>query len=70
MFDHVTIRASSRAASERFYEIVLRAIGKSRTHTDAESGSVVGGSSLGKASVRPSVSHGRGLLTSSSREVR
>src|SRR5262249_26858998 len=34
MFDHVTIRASSRAASERFYEVVLRAIGNERTHSD------------------------------------
>jgi catechol 2,3-dioxygenase-like lactoylglutathione lyase family enzyme len=34
LFDHVTIRASSRAASERFYEVVLRAIGNERTHSD------------------------------------
>jgi catechol 2,3-dioxygenase-like lactoylglutathione lyase family enzyme len=31
MFDHVTIRVSDRAASERFYETVLGAIGVSRT---------------------------------------
>jgi catechol 2,3-dioxygenase-like lactoylglutathione lyase family enzyme len=34
LFDHVTIRASSRAASERFYEVVLGAIGNERTHSD------------------------------------
>ena len=32
MFDHVTIRASDRAASERFYEIVLRTLRVERTH--------------------------------------
>jgi catechol 2,3-dioxygenase-like lactoylglutathione lyase family enzyme len=31
MFDHVTIRVSDRAASERFYETVLGAIGVGRT---------------------------------------
>jgi catechol 2,3-dioxygenase-like lactoylglutathione lyase family enzyme len=31
MFDHVTIRVSDRAASERFYDTVLRAIGIERT---------------------------------------
>jgi catechol 2,3-dioxygenase-like lactoylglutathione lyase family enzyme len=31
MFDHVTIRASDRAASERFYETVLSAIGIDKT---------------------------------------
>jgi catechol 2,3-dioxygenase-like lactoylglutathione lyase family enzyme len=31
MFDHVTIRVSDRAASERFYETVLGAIGVSKT---------------------------------------
>ena len=36
MFDHVTIRASDRAASERFYVTVLEAIGIARTHADAE----------------------------------
>ena len=32
MFDHVTIRASDRAASERFYETVLRPLGIEPTH--------------------------------------
>ena len=34
MFDHVTIRVSDRAASERFYETVLRTLGIERTHAD------------------------------------
>src|SRR3954453_13700204 len=34
MFDHVTIRVSDRAASERFYETVLGAIGVSKTASD------------------------------------
>jgi catechol 2,3-dioxygenase-like lactoylglutathione lyase family enzyme len=34
MFDHVTIRASDREASERFYEIVLRTLGVEKTHAD------------------------------------
>ncbi len=34
MFDHVTIRASDRKASERFYETVLRTLGSQRTHSD------------------------------------
>ncbi|MGZ8782370.1 MAG: VOC family protein, partial [Gaiellaceae bacterium] len=33
MFDHVTIRVSDRAASERFYETVLRALGIEQTST-------------------------------------
>jgi catechol 2,3-dioxygenase-like lactoylglutathione lyase family enzyme len=33
MFDHVTIRASDREASERFYSLVLRTIGIEPTHT-------------------------------------
>ena len=33
MFDHVTIRASERAASERFYDLVLGVIGIERTAT-------------------------------------
>ena len=33
MFDHVTIRVSDRAASERFYNTVLRPIGIERTHS-------------------------------------
>jgi catechol 2,3-dioxygenase-like lactoylglutathione lyase family enzyme len=36
VFDHVTIRASDRAASERFYRTVLGAIGIAQTHSDAE----------------------------------
>ena len=32
MFDHVTIRASDREASERFYALVLRTIGIEPTH--------------------------------------
>ncbi len=35
MFDHVTIRASDREASERFYGTVLRTLGIEQTHTDA-----------------------------------
>ncbi|MCA1682613.1 MAG: VOC family protein [Actinobacteria bacterium] len=34
MFDHVTIRASDRHASERFYETVLRPLGVETSHTD------------------------------------
>ena len=34
MFDHVTIRASDREASERFYETVLGALGIEKTHAD------------------------------------
>jgi catechol 2,3-dioxygenase-like lactoylglutathione lyase family enzyme len=34
VFDHVTIRASDRSASEHFYETVLRAIGLEKTHAD------------------------------------
>ena len=33
MFDHVTIRASDRAASETFYATVLRTIGIEQTHS-------------------------------------
>jgi catechol 2,3-dioxygenase-like lactoylglutathione lyase family enzyme len=36
VFDHVDIRASDRAASERFYLTVLRAVGIEQTHSDAE----------------------------------
>jgi catechol 2,3-dioxygenase-like lactoylglutathione lyase family enzyme len=32
MFDHVTIRVSDRAASERFYDTVLRSLGIDRTY--------------------------------------
>ena len=34
MFDHVTIRVSDRAASERFYETVLASLGIEQTHAD------------------------------------
>jgi len=33
VFDHVTIRVSDRAASERFYATVLRALGVEPTYT-------------------------------------
>ena len=36
MFDHVTIRVSDRAASERFYETVLAALGFPRGSADGE----------------------------------
>ena len=36
MFDHVTISASDREASERFYETVLRTLGVEQTHSDAD----------------------------------
>ena len=34
MFDHVTIRASDRAASERFYDFVLATLGLEKSHSD------------------------------------
>jgi catechol 2,3-dioxygenase-like lactoylglutathione lyase family enzyme len=34
MFDHVTIRASDREASERFYRTLLRTLGIEQRHTD------------------------------------
>jgi hypothetical protein len=33
VFDHVTIRASDRVASERFYDSLLRTFGIERTHS-------------------------------------
>jgi catechol 2,3-dioxygenase-like lactoylglutathione lyase family enzyme len=36
VFDHVTIRVSDRAAAERFYLTVLRAVGIEQTHSDDE----------------------------------
>ena len=36
MFDHVTIRASDRAASERFYDTVLATIGLGKTYSDED----------------------------------
>jgi catechol 2,3-dioxygenase-like lactoylglutathione lyase family enzyme len=36
VFDHVTIRASDRGASERFYETVLPALAHPQTHSDEE----------------------------------
>ena len=44
MFDHVTIRASDRAASERFYDTVLRTLGideSYRTGTVSEWGDFI-----------------------------
>jgi predicted lactoylglutathione lyase len=35
VFDHITIRAADRGASERFYETVLRTLGIERTHSDS-----------------------------------
>ena len=35
MFDHVTIRVSNRAVSERFYDTVLQTLGIENTYTDA-----------------------------------
>jgi hypothetical protein len=37
VFDHVTIRVSDRAASERFYETVLAALGHAPTYRSDES---------------------------------
>ena len=34
MFDHVGIRVSDRAASERFYETLLAVLGFAKTHSD------------------------------------
>jgi catechol 2,3-dioxygenase-like lactoylglutathione lyase family enzyme len=36
VFDHVTIRVSDRDASERFYRLVLGAVGREPTHTGAD----------------------------------
>jgi catechol 2,3-dioxygenase-like lactoylglutathione lyase family enzyme len=36
VFDHVTIRVSDRAASERFYETVLATLGITRTSSDGQ----------------------------------
>src|SRR5690348_7953072 len=36
MFDHVTIRASDRGATERFYDTVLEPLGISKSHADAD----------------------------------
>ena len=49
MFDHVTIRVSSRPASERFYDTVLQAIGLRKDHS-GEHGAEWGDFSLGQAS--------------------
>jgi catechol 2,3-dioxygenase-like lactoylglutathione lyase family enzyme len=35
VFDHVTIRAEDRAASERFYKTVLPTLGIEKTHGDS-----------------------------------
>ena len=34
VFDHVTIRVSDRAASERFYELVLKTLGVEKTYSE------------------------------------
>jgi len=34
MFDHVTIRASDRSASERFYDVVLPVVGLEKSYSD------------------------------------
>jgi catechol 2,3-dioxygenase-like lactoylglutathione lyase family enzyme len=36
VFDHVTIRASDRGATERFYDTVLAPLGVSKSHSDAD----------------------------------
>src|SRR5947207_968854 len=36
MFDHVTIRAADRGATERFYDTVLEPLGISKSHSDAD----------------------------------
>lgn len=36
MFDHLTIRVSDRAASERFYTSVLAPLGIEPTHVDQQ----------------------------------
>lgn len=36
MFDHLGIRASDREVSERFYETVLRVLGREQTHSDEQ----------------------------------
>src|SRR6185437_13222436 len=36
MFDHVTIRAADRGATERFYDTVLEPLGIAKSHTDAD----------------------------------
>ena len=36
MFDHVTIRATYREASERFYDTVLRVLEIEKTYSDGE----------------------------------
>ena len=36
VFDHVTIRAADRQASERFYDAVLRTLGIEKTYSDGE----------------------------------
>ena len=63
MFDHVTIRASARDASERFYDTVLPAVGIEKTHSDeqyAEWGdfSVMAAEDLGRVTRRLHVGFG------------
>ena len=57
MFDHVTIRVSDRAASERFYDTVLGAIGIERTAT-SELGPEWDDFSLAAASAEKPVTRG------------
>jgi catechol 2,3-dioxygenase-like lactoylglutathione lyase family enzyme len=57
VFDHVTIRVSDRAASERFYFIVLGAIGIDRT-LESELFAEWGDFSLAEATAWDAVTHG------------
>jgi catechol 2,3-dioxygenase-like lactoylglutathione lyase family enzyme len=50
VFDHVTIRASDREASERFYETVLATLGIEKTHADEYFGAEWNDFSLSQAS--------------------
>jgi catechol 2,3-dioxygenase-like lactoylglutathione lyase family enzyme len=49
MFDHVTVRASDREASERFYDVVLTVLGIAKTHSDEELGAEWGDFALSPA---------------------
>ena len=57
MFDHVTIRVSDRAASERFYMVVLGAIGIDRTHEGGQFAEW-GDFALAEATAWDAVTHG------------
>jgi catechol 2,3-dioxygenase-like lactoylglutathione lyase family enzyme len=56
VFDHVTIRASERKVSERFYDTVLEGIGLERSHS-GEHYTEWGDFSLGQASGEKPVTH-------------